>query len=56
MEYEIRSINLTELHSFRNHPFRVDENAELEELAASIAEHGVLTPAIARPAQRAGMS
>lgn len=54
MEYEIRSIDLTELHSFRNHPFRVDENAELEELAASIAEHGVLTPAIARPRPEGG--
>lgn len=42
-------IPLEELHPFKDHPFRVEENDELRELAKSITEHGVVTPAIARP-------
>lgn len=46
---KIMDISLEELHPFKDHPFRVVENDELRELAKSISEHGVVTPAIARP-------
>lgn len=46
---KIMDIPLEELHPFKDHPFQVVENDELRELAKSISEHGVVTPAIARP-------
>lgn len=46
---KIMDIPLNELYPFKDHPFRVVENDELRELAKSISEHGVVTPAIARP-------
>ena len=51
---KIRDIPLGELHTFRNHPFHVEENDELREMARSILDHGVLTPAIARPRPEGG--
>ena len=46
---KIMDIPLEELHPFKDHPFHVDDDEELRELAKSIADHGVVTPAIARP-------
>ena len=46
---KIMDIPLAELHPFKDHPFQVMDNDELRELAKSIAEHGVVTPAIVRP-------
>ena len=51
---KIIDIPLTELHTFKNHPFRVEENDELREMARSILDHGVVTPAIARPRPEGG--
>lgn len=47
-------IALTELHGFKNHPFKVLDNEQMEDLAESIKEHGVLTPAVARPRAEGG--
>ena len=46
---KIIDIPLSELHTFKNHPCRVEVNDELREMARSILDHGVVTPAIARP-------
>jgi ParB family chromosome partitioning protein len=46
---KIMDVPLDELHPFQNHPFHVEDNEALRELAKSIANHGVVTPAIARP-------
>lgn len=46
---KISDIALSDLHPFQNHPFHVEDNAELRELAQSIADHGVVTPGIVRP-------
>ena len=46
---KIMDIPLAELRPFKDHPFQVTDNDELRELAKSIAEHGVVTPAIVRP-------
>lgn len=51
---KIIDIPLSELHTFKNHPFRVEVNDELREMARSILDHGVVTPAIARPRQEGG--
>jgi len=45
---KIMEIPIEELHPFKNHPYKVVDNDELRNLAKSIWENGVLTPAIAR--------
>lgn len=40
---------LSELYTFKNHPFHVRDDEEMLDLADSIGEHGVLNPALARP-------
>ena len=49
-KYEINQLPLGALIPFKNHPFKVIENEELNTLAQSIRETGVLVPALARPA------
>ena len=49
-KYEITQLPLGVLIPFKNHPFKVIENEELNTLAQSIRESGVLVPALARPA------
>ena len=49
-KYEINELPLGALVPFKNHPFKVIENEELNTLAQSIRESGVLVPALARPA------
>ena len=48
-KYEITQLPLGVLIPFKNHPFKVIENEELNTLAQSIRESGVLVPALARP-------
>lgn len=45
---------LEELHSFRNHPFRVVNDDKMMDTAQSIQEHGVLVPAIVRQREEGG--
>ena len=49
-KYEINQLPLGLLIPFKNHPFKVIQNEELNILAQSIRESGVLVPALARPA------
>lgn len=49
---QILLIPLTELYPFQNHPFRVEDDEKMEEMAESIRQYGVLVPGIAR--KRAG--
>lgn len=51
---EIREVLLSDLHTFKNHPFRVIDDENMEELVESIKEYGVLVPAIARPRKEGG--
>ena len=46
---KVEEIPLTELTPFKNHPFKVKNDAEMAELMKSIADAGVLSPALARP-------
>ncbi len=47
-------IPLGELHPFRNHPFKVRDDADMEKTVESIQEFGVLQPAIVRPDRDGG--
>ena len=40
---------IEKLHAFENHPYKVQDNEEMERLSESIREHGVLSPIIVRP-------
>lgn len=46
---EIRELKISELHDFKNHPFKVEQNMELFELTRSIEQEGVIVPLLARP-------
>ena len=45
---------LTELHPFRNHPFQVRDDDEMNKMVDSVKEYGVMTPAIVRPRKDGG--
>ena len=51
---KIQEIPLSELHPFRNHPFKVKDDEAMLETADSIKQYGVLVPAIARPDPEGG--
>ena len=46
---KVMEIPLSELHSFKNHPFKVKDDEAMMETADSVRKYGVLVPAIARP-------
>ncbi len=46
---EIKDIDLTLIDDFPNHPFKVKDDEEMLELADSVANNGVLLPALVRP-------
>ena len=46
---KIQEIPLSELHPFKDHPFKVKDDDAMLETADSIKKYGVLVPAIARP-------
>lgn len=45
----VQNIPLDELHPFKNHPFKVQNNEEMERMIESIRKVGTITPALARP-------
>ena len=51
---KVVEIPLSELHSFKNHPFKVKDDEAMMETAESIRQYGVLVPAIARPDPNGG--
>lgn len=51
---KVREIPLSELHPFKNHPFKVKDDEAMMETADSIRQYGVLVPAIARPDPEGG--
>lgn len=44
----IVNIAISELHGFKNHPFKVIDDEKMEDMVESIREHGVLVPLIVR--------
>ena len=51
---KVEAIPLAALTPFRNHPFKVKEDEEMAQLMRSIADAGVLSPAMARPKKGGG--
>ena len=50
----VKEIPLCELHPFRDHPFKIQNDEEMNRLIESIQKFGTLTPALARPMQDGG--
>lgn len=50
----VQEISLTELHPFKNHPFRVVDDEAMQRTVESVARFGVLAPALARPRPEGG--
>ena len=51
---EIVYLNLAELHPFKNHPFGVRDDAEMQGLVESVKAAGVNQPALVRPREGGG--
>ena len=50
----VKEIPLTELHPFKDHPFKIQDDDEMKRLMESIQKFGTLTPALARPLPEGG--
>lgn len=50
----VQEIPLSELHPFKNHPFRVVDDEVMQRTVESVAQFGVLAPALARPRPEGG--
>lgn len=44
-----KNISIEKLHPFENHPYKVQDNEEMESLVESIKAHGIVSPIIVRP-------
>ena len=51
---KVQMLPLTELHPFRNHPFKVKDDEAMANTVDSVRQYGVLVPAIARPLESGG--
>lgn len=50
----VKEIPLYELHPFKDHPFKIQNNEEMKRLIESIKKFGTITPALARPLPEGG--
>ena len=50
----VQEIPLSELHPIKNHPFRVVDDEAMQRTVESVAQFGVLAPALARPRSEGG--
>ena len=51
---EVQEIALSEMYPFKDHPFKVLDNEDMEKTVDSIKKFGVLTPVIVRPREDGG--
>ena len=52
---KIQILPLTELHPFRNHPFQVRDDDEMDKMVDSVKEYGVMTRPLSAPGKMVGM-
>ena len=45
----VQNIAVSDLQPFKNHPFKILEDEEMEKMIESVRQFGVITPAVARP-------
>jgi len=50
----VLDIPISEISDFPNHPFKVKLDAEMQEMAESVKEYGVLVPGLVRPKEGGG--
>lgn len=50
----VQNIPLCELHPFKDHPFKIQDNEEMKRLIESIKKFGTITPALARTMPEGG--
>lgn len=50
----VMMLPVSELHDFPGHPFQVRDDEEMEKLAESITQHGILMPGLVRPRAAGG--
>ena len=50
----VHNIPLEELHSFKDHPFKIQSGEEMDKMIESIRKVGAITPALARPLEEGG--
>ena len=50
----VKELKLSELVPFKNHPFKVRDDEDMEKTVESIEEFGVLNPVIVRPVESGG--
>lgn len=48
---KVIKIPIKEIHDFKNHPFHVKMDENMEQLIESIKENGILMPAVVRPSE-----
>lgn len=53
-EEQIVYLKLNELHAFKNHPFGVRDDEEMQAMVSSVKDKGVTQPAIVRPLEGGG--
>ena len=46
---QITEISISKLHPFEGHPYKVLDDAEMDDLTESIREHGIMSPPLVRP-------
>lgn len=51
---KIQQISISELHHFKDHPFKVLDDKAMQRTVESVAQFGVLAPLIARPREEGG--
>ena len=45
----MKTISINQLHPFKDHPYKVLDNDEMNNLIESVQEHGIMSPLIVRP-------
>ena len=50
----VTSVPLSQLHTFKGHPFRVLDDEKMQETVESVKQYGVLVPGIVRPHPESG--
>ncbi|WP_316631088.1 ParB/RepB/Spo0J family partition protein [uncultured Ruminococcus sp.] len=45
----MKTISINKLHPFKDHPYKVLDNDEMNSMIGSVQEHGILSPLIVRP-------
>lgn len=46
---QVQQVRISDIHPFKNHPFKVVDDALMQETVDSIMQFGVLNPTIIRP-------